>query len=100
MVLGLREPIETLVIAPHGDAVVEVAQCHSALTARLATALVELEATGEPERDGYASMTAWCRTNLGWTNQHANRLLKLGRRLRDLPVTRQAWETGALSEGQ
>ncbi len=97
---GLAASIETLVIAPHGDAVAEVAQCHSALTAKLATALVELEATGDHERDGYASMTAWCRTVLGWTNQHANRILRIGRRLRHLPVTRAAWVSGALSEGQ
>jgi len=100
MPLGLKESIESLVIAPHGDAVAEVAQCHSTLTAKLATALVELEATGDHERDGYTSMTAWCRTNLGWTNQHANRLLKIGRRLRHLPVTSEAWESGQLSEGQ
>ena len=45
-------------------------------------------------------LTAWCRTNLGWTNQYANRILRIGRRLRDLPVTRDAWESGTLSEGQ
>lgn len=100
MVLGLRESIETLVIAPHGDAVAEVAQCCSSLTAKLTQALVELEATGDHERDGYSSMTAWCRTVLGWTNQHANRMLRIGRRLRHLPVTRDAWVAGDLSEGQ
>jgi hypothetical protein len=100
MVLGLTESIDSLLIAPHADAVAEVAQCHSALTAKLATALVELERTGDHERDGYASMTAWCRTVLGWTNQLANRLLRIGRRLQDLPVTAEAWRSGDLTEGQ
>ena len=97
---GLAEAIETLVIAPHGDAVAEVAQCHSALTAKLVTALVELERRGDHEAEGYASMTAWCRSVLGWTNQHSNRMLRIGRRLHALPFTRAAWQRGDLSEGQ
>jgi hypothetical protein len=97
---GLADAIDTLVIAPHGDAVAEAAQCHSTLTAKLTTALAELERRGDHERDGYASMTAWCRSVLGWTNQHANRMLRIGRRLHDLPATRGAWVDGQLSEGQ
>ena len=45
-------------------------------------------------------MAAWCRDKLGWTNQTANRLLKTGRRLLDLPVTRDAWVARELSDGQ
>jgi hypothetical protein len=97
---GLAESIETLVIAPHGDAVVEVAQQYSTLRAKLALALAELDHRGEFELEGYASMTAWCRDKLGWTNQQANRLLKIGRRLRDLPVTAEAWQRRELTDGQ
>ena len=39
-------------------------------------------------------MAAWCRDKLGWTNQTANRILKTGRRLLDLPATRDAWVAG------
>jgi hypothetical protein len=45
-------------------------------------------------------MTAWCRTKLGWTNQTAQRILKIGRRLLDLPVTAEAWVRRELSDGQ
>jgi hypothetical protein len=97
---GLAESIETLVIAPHGDAVVEVAQQYSTLRAKLALALAELDHRRDHELDGYASMTAWCRDKLGWTNQHANRMLRIGRRLRELPATAAAWVTGQLTDGQ
>jgi hypothetical protein len=100
MALGLTESIDSLVIAPHGDAVVEVAQGYSTLTAKVAVALAELDRRGEFELDGYASMTAWCRDRLGWTNQQANRLLRVGRRLLDLPVTREAWIARQLTDGQ
>lgn len=97
---ALRESIETLEIPPHSAAVAEVAQLHSGLMARLTMALAELDRRGEYELDGYASMTAWARTTLGWTNQSANRVLKTGRRLRDLPTTTDAWLTGRLVDGQ
>jgi hypothetical protein len=63
-------------------------------------ALAEVDRRGEWELDGSASMTAWVRTHLGWTNQHANRSLKVARRLRGLPVTAGAWVAGSLSDGQ
>ncbi|MEQ1788321.1 MAG: DUF222 domain-containing protein, partial [Acidimicrobiales bacterium] len=79
---------------------VEVAQLHSALTAKVTMALAELDRRGEWEIDGSASMTAWMRAHLDVTNQQANRMLKTGRRLRDLPGTAGAWLAGELSEGQ
>ena len=97
---ALAESIETLEIPPHSAAVAEVAQQHSRLGAKLTMALADLDRRGEFELDGSASMTAWCRTHLGWTNQTANRVLKTGRRLRDLPATANAWLTGELSDGQ
>src|SRR5690349_19192470 len=100
MLLGLTESIDSLVIAPHADAVAEVAQGYSTLRAKLTLALAELDHRGEHEVEGYASMTAWCRDKLGWTNQHAHRILKIGRRLRTLPVTAEAWLRRELTDGQ
>ena len=60
---GLTESIETLEIPPHAAAVVEVAQQYSALGAKLTLALAELDHRGDYELEGYASMTAWCRTS-------------------------------------
>ncbi len=97
---ALRESIETLVIPPSTAAVAEVARLHSGLTAKLTMALAEVDRSGEYELDGSATMTAWVRTELGWTNQTANRALKTGRRLRDLPVTADGWLAGRLGDGQ
>ena len=97
---GLTEAIDTLVVAPHTDAVIEVAQQSSTLRAKLALALAELDRRREFDSEGYASMAAWCRDKLGWTNQAAHRLRKIGRRLCDLPVTRDAWMARELTDGQ
>ncbi len=97
---ALAESIQTLEIPPCSAAVVEVAQQHTTLTAKLTIALAKLDLSGEYEQDGYASMTAWIRNTLGWTNQTANRVLKTGRRLRDLPATSEAWLAGQLTDGQ
>jgi len=97
---ALRETIQTLDIPPHSAAVIEVAQLHSALGAKLTLALADLDRRGEWEIDGSASMTAWMRTRLALTNQQAGRILKTGRRLRHLPVTATAWLAGELSDGQ
>lgn len=97
---ALTESIQTLDIPPVSPAVVEVAQQHATLTAKLTMALAEIDATGQWEIDGSASMVAWMRVHLQVTNQQASRLLKTGRRLRDLPGTRDAWIGGRLSPGQ
>lgn len=97
---ALAASIQTLEIPPHSAAVAEVAQLYSGLTAKLTMALAELDRRGEYEQDGYASMTAWVRNTMGWTNQTANRVLKTGRRLRDLPTTSDAWVAGRLADGK
>ena len=97
---ALAGSIQTLEIPPHSAAVAEVGLLHSGLTAKLTMAIAKLDRRGEYEQDGYASMTAWVRNTLGWTNQTANRVLKTGRRLLDLPVTTEAWLDGGLTDGQ
>jgi hypothetical protein len=96
----LADSIHCLEIPPHGAAVVEVAQLHSALSAKLTLALADLDRRGAWEVDGSASMTAWMRSHLDVTNQQANRILRTGRRLLDLPATSEAWLRGSLSDGQ
>lgn len=97
---ALADSIHGLEIPPSSAAVVEVARLHSALTAKVTMALAELDRRGEWEIDGSASMTAWMRSHLDVTNQQANRILKTGRRLHDLPATAGAWLAGELCEGQ
>jgi len=96
----LRTSIQRLDIPPCSAAVIEVAQLHSVLGAKVTMALADLDRRGEWEVDGSASMTAWMRSRLDVTNHQANRILKTGRRLRDLPATTAAWLAGDLSDGQ
>ncbi|MGK2949731.1 MAG: DUF222 domain-containing protein [Acidimicrobiales bacterium] len=97
---ALADTIDTLVVPAKSDALTALAQQHGRMSARLCEALGDFDAAGAWELDGSATMTAWTRVHLGWTNQTANRWLRTARRLRDLPVTQQAWADGRLTDGQ
>lgn len=97
---ALAEAIDSLESAPQSDAVVELLGLHQRLGAKVTMAVAALEQTGDWQLDGSVSMTAWLRNNAGLTNQGANRILKVGRRLRDLPGTADAWLQGRLTDGQ
>ena len=97
---ALADLLDSLVVPAQSDALTQIAQQHARLEARLSDALGAYDHSGHWELDGSASMTAWTRVHLGWTNQTANRWLRRARRLRDLPVTRQAWLDGTLTDGQ
>jgi hypothetical protein len=97
---ALHESIETLVISPLSDSIVEVGRLASVLDAKLTLALAAFDRSGDWQLDGSASMTAWVRNHLGWTNQRAARVLRIGRRLLDLPVSTDAWIAGDLTDGQ
>ena len=96
----LAAEIGGLEIPPSCAAVTEVALLSSALRAKVTMALAEVDLGGEWAVDGSATMAAWIRIHLGVTHTEAGRLLKVGRRLRMLPVTRAAWLAGDLTDGQ
>lgn len=97
---ALAEAIDNLVIPAQSEALREVFQLHGRLSAKATTAAAAFDHDKTFELDGSASMTAWMRVHLDMTNHAANRILRTGRRLRELPVTADAWEAGRLSSGQ
>ncbi len=96
----LAEAIENLVVPAESDALNEVFHLYGRLGAKATEAAAAFDQQGSWELDGSASMTAWMRIHLSMTNEQANRILKRGRRLRDLPATMTAWIGGSISSGQ
>src|SRR4051812_17006995 len=70
------------------------------LLAKLSRATGEVDAVGLYEADATVSMSGWLLTHAGMTKNTAWATAKTARRLRLLPVTREAWESGLLSGGQ
>jgi hypothetical protein len=70
------------------------------LAAQLSGLVGEYDATGLWDNDGATSMRGWLKDHGAMTNRDAADKVKTARRLRSLPVTRLAWESGLLSGGQ
>src|SRR5439155_7134068 len=70
------------------------------LDARIATLVAEFDAAGLWDLDAETSMIAWLRNRARMSRRDAVRLVSDARQTRDLPVTREAWASGALSSGQ
>ncbi|HEY9556505.1 MAG TPA: DUF222 domain-containing protein [Acidimicrobiales bacterium] len=96
----LRDALESLEVAPGGDALVELHRLHGILDAKTAAAVAAFDSSGEWASDGSVSMSAWMRVRLRMSHGDASQLLKTSRLARSLPLTSQAWEQGRLSSGQ
>ena len=70
------------------------------LRAKLSAAVGQFDRDGSWELDGATSMVAWLTTHAGMHRPGAARWTSVASRLRSLPVTRVAWETGVLSGDQ
>jgi hypothetical protein len=70
------------------------------LGARLAVAVAEFEAPGRHELDGALTMPSWLRQHAGRDARTAVKITATGRKLRALPVLRDAVLDGAISGGQ
>jgi len=70
------------------------------LRAHLSGLAGEVDAAGLWDLDGASSLTSWLRDRGGMSNREATRTSTAARRLRDCPVTREAWEAGELTGGQ
>ena len=92
--------VERLDLAVDTDEVAEGYALASRLLAKLSHATGDVDAAGLYENDAAVSMSGWLQTHAGMTKHTAYAVARTARRLRLLPVTRAAWESGALSEGQ
>jgi hypothetical protein len=79
---------------------IELCAAFDLLRARLAVSVDLVEQSGVWATDGAVSMTAWLTHHCRLSRRVAGSLRRVGRRLRDLPVTARAGMDGELSAGQ
>jgi hypothetical protein len=82
-----------------GPSIVALAGVIDRLTAKLAGAVGQFDADGGWGLDAATSLQAWLRHHCTLAPSEAGRLARASRRLRSLPVTREAWSTGVLTGG-
>ena len=70
------------------------------IEAEATAAIAEFDAHELWDLDDATSMQAWLREHARMSGRQANRMVQAARKMRALPVTRAAWESGALSGGQ
>ncbi|MDQ3570632.1 MAG: HNH endonuclease [Actinomycetota bacterium] len=97
---GLAEEIDELEVPADGAAITAAVALCDRLEAKIASAVGAFDAASLWDLDAATSMTAWLRHHAGMTRKDAARSAGLGRRLRQLPVTSGAWESGQIGSGQ
>ena len=97
---NLRQSIEELQLGYDSESLREALAIRDQLDARIAEALGVFDAQGYWEFDGATSLTGWLKAFAGMTSTEAGRLANTAKRVRELPVTREAWMSGDLSGGQ
>src|SRR5437879_1960412 len=97
---ALAAAVEDLEVPVHGEAIAAVLRLIDLATAKVCEAIGAFDRAGLWELDGATSMTAWLRHYGRMTNRQATCTVRTAKRLRDLPVTADAWRDGALSGGQ
>ncbi|MGI8684501.1 MAG: DUF222 domain-containing protein [Acidimicrobiales bacterium] len=97
---ALKEAVEQLSIPLDGPALQAVIALRDRLDATIAEAVGAFDAAALWDIDLATSMTAWLRSQAGMSRRDAAHLAGHAKRLRSLPVTAAAWQSGALSSGQ
>jgi hypothetical protein len=100
MFATLARDIEGLDIPIDGEAIGELLALRDRLDARISEALGEFDAAGLWELDGAVSLTSWLKIRGRMTSRDASVTARRAARLRQLPVTQEAWADGSLSGGQ
>lgn len=96
----IREQIGALELGADRASIVAGFEALDLLAARLAVAVGEYEAAGGHHDDGAVSMNGWLRHLCGRDHRTAAKLTVCSRKLRRLPVLRDAAVAGELSGGQ
>ena len=97
---ALREEVERLDIPVDGDVIAELFAIRDRLDAKLSAAVGEFDSAGLYDLEGRMTMTAWLKGHAPLTSTDAHRVAMTARHLRELPVTREAWEEGELTGAQ
>jgi hypothetical protein len=96
----LAETVETLDLPVDVDTLAEVLSIADRLQAKIARLASEVDSAGLWQIDCSSTLTGWLRHRGRMTSPTAASLARTARRVRQLPVTAQSWEDGALSGGQ
>jgi hypothetical protein len=99
-VLRLAEAVDGLEAPVTCEDLAVVLALADRLTALASTGIGEVDAAELWDTQDAVSMTAWLRGPLRATHGQAARPLSRARRLRALPATRAAWESGRISTAQ
>jgi hypothetical protein len=100
VISALREPIESLALAPDSTDLSAVLGLSDQLTAKTLEALGDFDADSLWELDGRTSLRDWLRVTARMSSDDAARMARTAQRLRDLPVTAAAFRAGGLSASQ
>lgn len=92
--------IEEIEVPTDRDGLLELLDAHDRFMAKVCEAVAAFDAEGGWDTDAATSMHAWLRDWARMTPAQANRLVRTGRKLRGLPLVREAWAAGSLSGGQ
>lgn len=96
---SLLTTVEEMEVGTDAHSLRDALAASDRLNAKIAVALGTFEASGEWEIEGATSLTSWLREHADLPAGQATWLARCGRRMRDLPVTAQAWLSGRLSGG-
>jgi len=97
---SLATEIRELSIPLCGEAITEVLAIQDRLAAKISDAVSDFDRAGLWDLDASTSMTAWLRQYGAMTKREAGRVSGRAKKLRELPVTAAAWQSGELSGGQ
>ncbi|MBW3669418.1 MAG: DUF222 domain-containing protein, partial [Actinobacteria bacterium] len=100
MLGALESAIEELDLGFDGDTLVAACRLLDRLSAKVALAAAGFDAGRRWELDGATSAAGWLKHRAGMTASVANWTVRTGNLVKQLPVTRQAWVSGALSTAQ
>lgn len=79
------------------ESLVALHRAHASLEAILARSAAAFEASGAYADDGAQQATTWCSIEWHAPRREAQRFLRLGRAVSQLPVVEEAWVTGSIS---
>ncbi|HEX2039301.1 MAG TPA: DUF222 domain-containing protein [Acidimicrobiales bacterium] len=82
------------------EGLVEALRVADRLAAKISEAVGTFDASGDWGLDGAVSAVSWLRIHAGLSGSAAGALAGTARRLRELPVTAEAWRSGHLTGGQ
>src|SRR5436305_6493357 len=100
MLAVLAEVVDELEVPAHGDTICQLLGLIDRLDAKVTEAIGRFDHEGLWELDACTSMTAWLKHRARLSPGTASRMVRMGRRLRDLELTAREWTVGDLSSAQ